>query len=80
MSLPGCSVEDRRPNSACVSGNFRVSLFRYLFGLLPLEATPETTMALTKRQKEILDYISDYIEQNGYAPSFEEIAKSFGYT
>lgn len=37
-------------------------------------------MALTKRQKEILDHISDYIEQNGYAPSFEEIAESFGYT
>lgn len=37
-------------------------------------------MALTRRQKEILDYVGDYIEVHGYAPSFEEIADSFGYT
>lgn len=37
-------------------------------------------MALTKRQKEILDYITDHIEGNGYAPTFEEIAGTFGYT
>jgi repressor LexA len=36
-------------------------------------------MALTKRQKEILDYITGHIEGNGYAPTFEEIADSFGY-
>jgi repressor LexA len=36
-------------------------------------------MALTKRQKEILDYISDHIGVNGYAPTFEEIADTFGY-
>ncbi len=37
-------------------------------------------MALTKRQKAILDYVGGYIDQNGYAPSFEEIAAQFGYT
>ena len=37
-------------------------------------------MALTKRQKEILDHVTAYIDANGYAPSFEEIADSFGYT
>jgi repressor LexA len=36
-------------------------------------------MPLTKRQKLILDYIGSYIEAHGYAPSFEEIADSFGY-
>jgi repressor LexA len=36
-------------------------------------------MALTKRQKEILDYLSRYIEDHGYAPSFEEIAGAFEY-
>lgn len=36
-------------------------------------------MALTKRQKEILDYVSEYIEAQGYAPSFEEIAEAFDY-
>ena len=37
-------------------------------------------MPLTKRQKEILDYIGSFIEDRGYAPSFEEIAESFGYS
>jgi repressor LexA len=37
-------------------------------------------MPLTKRQKEILDYIESFIEGQGYAPSFEEIAESFGYS
>ncbi len=36
-------------------------------------------MPLTKRQKEILDFIEGFIAENGYAPSFEEIADSFGY-
>ncbi len=33
---------------------------------------------LTKRQKEILSYIKEYIEDHDYAPSFEEIAEHFG--
>jgi len=37
-------------------------------------------MPLTKRQKEILDFIHGFIDENGYAPSFEEIAHSFGYS
>ncbi len=36
-------------------------------------------MPLTKRQKHILDYIGSYIDANGYAPSFEEIAEAFDY-
>ena len=36
-------------------------------------------MALTKRQREILNYLGAYAEQNGYAPSFEEIARQFNY-
>jgi repressor LexA len=37
-------------------------------------------MPLTKRQKEILDYMGSFIEDRGYAPSFEEIADAFGYS
>jgi repressor LexA len=37
-------------------------------------------MPLTKRQREILNYLASYTEQNGYAPSFEEIAESFKYS
>ena len=37
-------------------------------------------MPLTKRQREILNYLATYTEQNGYAPSFEEIAEQFRYS
>ena len=35
-------------------------------------------MHLTKRQKEIFDFIRSYIERDGYAPSLEEIGTEFG--
>ena len=34
---------------------------------------------LTKRQKEVLDYITQFIEVHGYAPSYREIASYFQY-
>jgi repressor LexA len=34
---------------------------------------------LTRRQREILDFISGHIESKGYAPSFEEIARQFSF-
>ena len=37
-------------------------------------------MFLTKRQKEIFDYLRGYISRHGYAPTFDEIAASFGFT
>ncbi len=36
-------------------------------------------MPLTRRQREILDYLSGHIAEKGYAPSFEEIAGQFGF-
>jgi repressor LexA len=36
-------------------------------------------MPLTRRQKEILDYLQNYIHKQGYAPSFEEIAEHFAF-
>jgi len=36
-------------------------------------------MSLTKTQRAILDYLSSYMSENGYAPSFEEIAGQFNY-
>jgi repressor LexA len=35
-------------------------------------------LPLTKRQREILDYLQDFIQQHGYAPSLEEIGRRFG--
>jgi repressor LexA len=39
----------------------------------------EPSVPLTRKQHEILDYVSAIIDKNGYAPSFEEIAENFGY-
>jgi repressor LexA len=33
-------------------------------------------MALTKRQKEVLDLLVSFLNKHGYSPSFEEISKS----
>lgn len=32
-------------------------------------------MALTKRQKQVLDFIATFVDENGYCPSYEEIAR-----
>jgi repressor LexA len=34
---------------------------------------------LTRRQREIFDFVSQHIDGKGYAPSFEEIAGQFGF-
>jgi repressor LexA len=38
------------------------------------------SMALTKRQKEVLDYLVAFETKHGYAPSFEEIGKGLKLT
>jgi repressor LexA len=35
-------------------------------------------MALTRRQKEVMDFLSGFIEKHGYSPSYEEIATGLG--
>ena len=35
-------------------------------------------MHLTRRQKEILDYVGEHISREGYAPTIEEIGHHFG--
>jgi len=32
-------------------------------------------MAVTRRQKEVLDFLETFVNRNGYSPSFEEIAR-----
>jgi repressor LexA len=32
-------------------------------------------MSVTKRQREVLDFISGFVQKNNYSPSFEEIAR-----
>jgi repressor LexA len=35
-------------------------------------------MALTKKQKDVLDYITDFYTENGFAPTQKEIMEHFG--
>ncbi len=35
-------------------------------------------MAVTRRQKEVLDFLESFVARNGYSPSFEEIARGMG--
>jgi repressor LexA len=35
-------------------------------------------MALTRRQKEVMDYLSGFLEKHGYSPSYEEMARGLG--
>ena len=35
-------------------------------------------MALTKRQRQVYDYIAEFVQKHGYSPSFEEIGAGMG--
>jgi len=35
-------------------------------------------MAITRRQKEVIDFLSGFTAKNGYSPSYEEIASGLG--
>jgi repressor LexA len=37
-------------------------------------------MALTKKQRQILDFVESFVHSNGYSPSYEEIAGAFDYS
>lgn len=36
-------------------------------------------MALTKKQKDVLDFITEYVRENGYSPTQKEIQENFGF-
>jgi repressor LexA len=35
-------------------------------------------MAVTRRQKEVIEFLETFVARNGYSPSFEEIARGMG--
>src|ERR1700709_1265529 len=37
-------------------------------------------MAITRRQKEVIDFLSNFTTKHGYSPSYEEIAAGLGLT
>jgi len=38
----------------------------------------EANMALTRRQKQVYDFISTFVDTNGYSPSYDEIREGLG--
>jgi repressor LexA len=46
--------------------------------LLFADTAPEVDMALTRRQRQIYDFIAGFVRAHGYSPSFEEIAEGVG--
>src|SRR5512142_1506633 len=39
---------------------------------------PEERMALTRRQRQVYDFIAGFVQSHGYSPSFEEIGGGLG--
>ncbi|HTR64286.1 MAG TPA: transcriptional repressor LexA [Terriglobales bacterium] len=35
-------------------------------------------MAITRRQRQVYDFISEFVQKNGYSPSFDEIGQGLG--
>jgi repressor LexA len=49
---------------------------RFLFAML--SPGGQKKMALTKRQRQVYDFIADFVARQGYSPSFEEIGAGLG--
>jgi repressor LexA len=49
---------------------------RYLFAYSG--GAEDCIVALTRRQKEVMDFLSSFIENHGYSPSYEEVASGLG--
>ena len=53
-------------------------MFAFSLRIFELRCRGNNLEPLTKRQREILNYLNEFMEQNGYAPSLEEIGRRFG--
>lgn len=45
-----------------------------------LEINPNATIRPTKKQQILLEFIAQFIAENGYSPSYREIMKGLGYS
>ena len=55
-----------------------IRLFYGYYSLLVSESIGSMAVTLYKRQRQIVDFIAQYIQKNGYAPTLKEIADSIG--
>src|SRR5207245_5126275 len=72
-------VTPRIASSEAARGLSGILAFGRYSGRLWFGKSSGASMPVTRRQREILDYITKHIEEKGYAPSFEEIARQFGF-
>src|SRR5579859_4701853 len=80
-AVRGRSPSTRRRATTRISSKVALGILAFgrYSGRLTSAYIRETGMPLTRRQREILDYLSGHIADKGYAPSFEEIAGQFGF-
>lgn len=77
----GQQARECAPRQSCHIGKIDQS---YLCRFLPLFSTSSPfirytgRMAITRRQKEVLDFLSGFTQRKGYSPSYEEIAAGLG--
>ena len=50
----------------------------FVFYLHKIDVVFPRPQPLTRRQREILDFLGEFIDRHGYAPSLEEIGRRFG--
>src|SRR5437868_11310065 len=73
MAQPGkCTLSLTQTNSGILTSLLTFDLYS------PKLDYGEPLMALTRRQKEVMDFLSSFIAKNGYSPSYEEIASGLG--
>ena len=63
--------------SSVVPRSIRALTFAFLLRIVGASQEADPMLPLTKRQREILDYLNEFIQRHGYAPSLEEIGRRF---
>src|SRR5271156_5417401 len=61
-------------NEICVSQVEHCARYKRFFSG-SLFVRYNSAMSVTRRQREVLDFISNFVQRNEYSPSFEEIAR-----
>jgi repressor LexA len=80
MAMPQIMTHTRKAAAfAKLPANMRIQYIGcqkegYFPVVIPFFFAYNTLMALTKRQKEFLDFLAGFLEKRGYSPSYEEIA------
>jgi repressor LexA len=62
-------ISEQNPSHLCHTWSLKKIFLSSLF------VRYNADMSITRRQKEVLDFISSFVQRNGYSPSFEEIAR-----